>query len=126
MLPTAAGEQLLFCLRFALLGCGLGAGYDLIRAWTRVCRPGKGARGLADGLFVLVGLAGFLLLFVRGTDGRLRGYLALGLGLGWLVWQGSASPLWTRFLVWGLRRLIALGKALGRGILWLFAFPRGN
>ena len=109
MLPTGAGEQLLYCLRFALLGCALGAGYDLVRAWKRVCRPGKLARELADGLFVLAGLGSFAGLFVRGTDGRLRGYLALGLGLGWLLWQGSGSALWTRFLAWGLKELIALG-----------------
>lgn len=126
MLPTGAGEQLLYCLRFALLGCALGAGYDLVRAWKRVCRPGKLARELADGLFVLAGLGSFAGLFVRGTDGRLRGYLALGLGLGWLLWQGSGSALWTRFLAWGLKELIALGTALGRGMLWLFSFPRGN
>ena len=84
------------------------------------------ARELADGLFVLAGLGSFAGLFVRGTDGRLRGYLALGLGLGWLLWQGSGSALWTRFLAWGLKKLIALGTALGRGMLWLFSFPRGN
>lgn len=84
MLLTDVSQQLLFCLRFGLLGLALGVFYDVLRAVRTHFRLRRWGTGLLDVLFCLIGLLGFLLLMLRGTDGRLRLYLLLGLGAGFL------------------------------------------
>ena len=77
-------------------------------------------------LFCLLGLAGFLLAMLRGTDGRLRGYLPLGLAAGFWLYRQTVSALVLRLDLWLLKRL---GQALGAVkdfFLWTFSFPRGN
>ena len=126
MLPTGLGQQGLFCLRFALLGVGLGIFYDLLRAVRIRFRLKRRGTGLLDLLFCLVLLAGFLLLQLRGTDGRLRGYLLLGLGGGFFLWRKTLSHPFLRLML-ALLRLAGKGAAaVKRFLLWNFEFPRGN
>ena len=126
MLPTGLAQQGLFCLRFALLGLVLGVFYDLLRAIRIRFRLKRRGTGLLDLLFCLVLLVGFLLLQLRGTDGRLRGYLLVGLAGGILLYRRTLSRWVLRLLLWLLKKL---GQALGAAqnfVLWLFSFPRGN
>ena len=126
MQPTGLAEQLLYCLRFAALGAALGLVYDLLRAVRIHFRLRRLGTALLDVFFCLLGLAGFLLAMLRGTDGRLRGYLPLGLAAGfWLYRQTVSAPV-LRLELWLLKRL---GQALGAVkdfFLWTFSFPRGN
>ena len=126
MLPTELGLQMLFCLRFAGLGAALGAFYDLLRAIRTHFRLKRWGTGLLDVLFSILGTACFLLLLLRGTDGRLRFYLPLGLIVGFFLYRETVSP-------WVLRLCLQLLKATGRMlddlwafVLWAFSFPRGN
>ena len=118
--------QLLFCLRFAGLGAVLGVVYDLLRAVRTHFRLKRWGTGLLDVLFCLIGTAGFLLLMLQGTDGRLRFYLPLGLVLGFALYRKTMS----RAILWVLLYLLKLvGRGtgvLGETLLWLFSFPRGN
>ncbi len=126
MLPAAPHQQLAFCLTFGLLGMLLGMFYDLLRACRVYFRLRRVGTSLLDGLFCLVSLTAVLLTVLRYTDGRLRGYLGLGLACGFFLWRCSLSRGWYRLL---LRLLSLLGQALGRLCrltLWLFSFPRGN
>lgn len=126
MLPTGLSQQLLFCLRFAVLGMALGVFYDVLRAVRMHFRLRRWGTALLDLLFCLSGLVCFLLLMLRGTDGRLRGFLPLGLLLGFLLYRKTVSPWILRALLWMLR---LAGQAVGlvkETILWLFSFPRGN
>ncbi len=126
MLPTGLGQQMTICLTFALLGGALGVAYDLLRALRTRFRLKKWGTALLDGLFCLIALAGFLLTMLLYSDGRLRGYLALGLGLGFWLYRKTVS-VWVLRLCLLLLRL--LGQALHEGkvwLLWLFSFPRGN
>ena len=125
MLPTGLAQQGLFCLRFALLGLGLGIFYDLLRALRIRFRLKRWGTGLLDLLFCLVLLAGFLLLQLRGTDGRLRGYLLLGLGSGFFLWRKTLSHGFLRLMLVLLRWVGKAAAALWRFVLWNFEFPRG-
>ena len=115
-----------FCLSFALFGVALGLFYDLLRAFRVHFRLKRMGTGLLDGLFCLAALVGFLLMMLRHTDGRLRGYLALGLAVGFSLYRKTLSRWVLRLLLWLLK---GLGQALGAAknfVLWLFSFPRGN
>ena len=126
MLPTGLARQMAFCLSFALFGVALGLFYDLLRAFRVHFRLKRMGTGLLDGLFCLTALLGFLLMMLRHTDGRLRGYLALGLAAGFFLYRKTLSRWVLRLLLWLLK---GLGHALGAAAdfaLWLFSFPRGN
>ena len=117
---------MLFCLRFTGLGAVLGVFYDLRRAIRTHFRLKRWGTGLLDVLFSIVGTACFLLLMLRGTDGRLRFYLPLGLIIGFFLYRETVSP-------WVLRLCLQLLKAaewmlgeLWAFLLWTFHFPRGN
>ena len=125
MLSTGLAQQGLFCLRFALLGLGLGIFYDLLRAIRIRFRLKRRGTGLLDLLFCLVLLAGFLLLQLRGTDGRLRGYLLLGLGSGFFLWRKTLSHPFLRLALTVLRWGEKAAAALWRFFLRNFEFPRG-
>lgn len=126
MLRTDVAQQLLFCLRFGLLGVALGVLYDLLRAVRTHFRLRRWGTGLLDALFCLLGLVGFLLLMLRGTDGRLRLYLLLGLGAGFLLYRKAVSVWVLRLLLWILRLLGQAVAAARQALLWAFSFPRGN
>ncbi len=126
MLPTGLGEQMVFCLRFGLLGLALGAVYEMLRAIRTHFRIKKVGTALLDILFCLIGLLAFLLSMLLYTDGRLRGYLLLGLATGFWLWRKTVSRYVLRLLLWVFH---LLGQAVGEGkawVLWLFSFPRGN
>ena len=126
MLPTGLARQMTFCLSFALFGVALGLFYDLLRAFRVHLRLKRLGTGLMDGLFCLTALFSFLLMMLRHTDGRLRGYLLVGLAGGILLYRRPLSRWVLRLLLWLLKKL---GQALGAAqnfVLWLFSFPRGN
>ena len=126
MLPTDGGQQLLFCLRFGLLGLALGVFYDVLRAVRTHFRLKRWGTGLLDGLFCLVTLVCFLLLMLRGTDGRLRLYLPAGLAAGFLLYRGTVSVYFLRLSLRTLDLIEKTAKAAERALLWVFSFPRGN
>ena len=111
---------------FALFGVVLGLFYDLLRAFRVQYRLKRLGTGLLDGLFCLTALLGFLLMMLRHTDGRLRGYLVIGLSTGFLLYRRTLSRWVLHLILWLLKQV---GQALevAKGfVLWLFSFPRGN
>ena len=126
MLLTEVSQQLLFCLRFGLLGLLLGIVYDGLRAMRMYFRLGRLGVGLLDVLFCLTGLLGFLLLMLRGTDGRLRLYLPLGLAGGFALYRNTVSVYLLRMYLWALRICGRVSAAAKEALLWNFGFPRGN
>ncbi len=126
MLPTSLNQQMGMFLRAILLGAALAAGFDLLEGFRRACRLGRGGTALMDALFCLSGLGAFLLFFLRSTDGRLRGYLPLGLALGAFLEQKALSRLLRRSCTWLLQGLFRLLKRGRDGLFWLFSFPRGQ
>ena len=126
MLPAALQEQLLYCGRFALLGLALGVFYDVLRAIRIRHRIRKHGTAMLDVLFCLTGLVCFLLTMLRGTDGRLRGFLPLGLLAGFFGYRKLFSIWVLRAFLTILQLLHDLFALLWKTLLWLFSFPRGN
>ena len=126
MLRTDVSQQLLFCLRFGLLGLGLGVLYDVLRSVRMYFRLRRVGTGLLDGMFCMIGLAGFLLLMLRGTDGRLRLYLPLGMAAGFGLYRKTLSVWVLRLFLQVLRLVGQAVRAIRQALLWMFGFPRGN
>lgn len=126
MLPAQLNEQLLYCLRFALLGVGLGLFYDVLRALRVHYRLRRCGTAALDLLFCLGALPAFLLLMLKGTDGRLRGFLFLGLAGGFALYRTTLSCFILRGLLWGIKLAGQAVTLLQETVLWLFSFPRGN
>ena len=126
MLPAGLQEQLLYCGRFALLGVALGVFYDVLRAIRIRHRLRKRGTAVLDVLFCLTGLVCFLLTMLRGTDGRLRGFLPLGLLLGFFSYRKLISIWVLRLFLKLLQLLDRFADLLWQTLLWLFSFPRGN
>ena len=126
MLRTEVSQQLLFCLRFGLLGLGLGVLYDVLRSVRMYFHLRRVGTGLLDGIFCLTGLAGFLLLMLRGTDGRLRLYLPLGMAAGFGLYRKTLSVWVLRLLLQVLRLVGQAVEVIQKALLWMFGFPRGN
>lgn len=126
MLPTGLARQMAFCLSFALFGVALGVFYDLLRAFRVRFRLKRLGTGLLDGLFCLTALVGFLLMMLRHTDGRLRGYLVIGLAAGFGLYRKTLSRWVLRLYLWLLKLLGQALRAAKGLVLWLFSFPRGN
>lgn len=126
MLPTEFGLQMLFCLRFAGLGAVLGVFYDLLRAIRTHFRLKRWGTGLLDVLFSITGMVCFLLLLLRGTDGRLRFYLPLGLVTGFLLYRKTVSRGILHVFLWLLKLAGRIVDELWAFLLWAFSFPRGN
>ena len=126
MLPAGLQEQLLYCGRFALLGLALGVFYDALRAIRIRHQLRKRGTAVLDVLFCLIGLVCFLLTMLRGTDGRLRGFLPLGLLLGFFGYRKLISLWVLRLFLKLLQLLHDFADLLWQTLLWLFSFPRGN
>lgn len=126
MLPTGLEQQMGIFLRAILLGAALAAGFDLLEGLRRACHLKRWGTALLDALFCLSALGAFLLFFLRSTDGRLRGYLPLGLALGAFLEQKALSRLLRQCCTWLLQGLFRLLKRGRDGLFWLFSFPRGQ
>lgn len=126
MLPTELGLQMLFCLRFAGLGMMLGVLYDLLRAVRMRFRLKRWGTAVMDLLFCMLALLAFLLMMLQRTDGRLRGFLFLGLTLGFCLYRKAVSHSVLKGLLWSLRIMGQALDLLGETVVWLFSFPRGN
>lgn len=109
----------------ALLGAALGILYDI-----NVCLPGRKAgglrRGLLDGLFCFLCGVGVLWFLLQIAGGIFRGYVVLGMALGGLCHRLCLSRLLRPCLRVVFNALSSCRKAAGKGILWMFSFPRGN
>ena len=116
--------QLMICIRASLLGIGWMIGYDLLRAIRRNKKRQKSP--LQDLLFCCAAMVSFWLFILLKTDGRLRGYLLLGLAGGMLFWRKTVSPLETRLFSRAFRLLHRAGMKSGKAAIRLFQFPRGN
>lgn len=104
----------------------MAAVFDLMEGVRNALHLKRWGTALLDLLFCMGALGAFLLFFLRCTDGRLRGYLFLGMLFGAVLEQKSLSR-WLRRIMQTLCRgvlwLLRQGKAL---VFWMFSFPRGQ
>lgn len=92
--------------RACLLGAAMMAGYDVLRIFRRLFSHGTAWVSVEDVIYWAVfGLAVFLLMY-RETDGRIRGYLFVGILSGSLLYYALLG----RWLVKRLGKRIRNGK----------------
>lgn len=111
MMSQVIRQETVVFLLSVLHGAGLTLGYDLLRALRRAFRHGLIAVSVEDFLFwLLAGFLTFCLAFFR-TDGVIRGYVAVGIALGAILYHYTVSSLVVRSvstLLAGIRRLLCL------------------
>lgn len=123
---TSPEEQTALFFKAIFLGAAMAAVFDLMEGFRKALRLKKWGTAGLDLLFCMGALGAFLLFFLRCTDGRLRGYLFLGMFLGAVLEKKSLSKVLQRMmqqLCRGALWLLRQGKAL---LLWMFSFPRGQ
>jgi len=125
-METPLSVQTAVFARACLFGGALGLFWDVLRGARRAFRLKKRGTAVLDGLFCLSAAAALLLFLLIGTDGALRSYLVLGIGLGFLLWRLTLSRGAARLsaALWGAA---ARGcRAAAAAAVWLFSFPRGT
>lgn len=106
-------ETVIFALA-VLHGAGLTVLYDVLRALRRAFVHGLAAVSAEDFLYWLTaGFLTFAFAFLR-TDGVIRGYVAVGMALGAILYHFTLSSLFVGGLAWILRMIKKLSAALGR------------
>lgn len=120
----AQSVRLLALLQSVLLGAGIAAFYDVLRAVRYRARAGRVLTGCCDALFWLVLLAALFEFSVAVVPGQSRAYVLIGIGLGALVWFSLLSACMLLVLQ-RLFDLLALPPALlAKAGCWLWKQPQ--
>lgn len=115
MMSGVIRQETMVFLLSVLHGVTLAFGYDLLRAARRAFPHGLVAVSAEDFLFWLVaGFLTFVLTFLK-TDGVIRGYVVVGIGLGVVLYHDTVSAL----VVKGISGLLTLLKRIW-GLVWSF------
>ena len=97
----------------------LGLGYTLLQCLRAAIGRGRVLTAVFDGLFWLWFASSFFLFCVTVAKGEMRGYLFIGLGLGFLLYRLTLCPAGTAaagLLFGSVRRVLtALAGVLRRG-----------
>ena len=117
MMSEVIQQETIVFLLSVLHGAGLTFCYDLLRALRRAVPHRLAAVSAEDFLFWLAaGFLTFCLAFLH-TDGVIRGYVAVGIALGVILYHFSASNLVVRFFSWSFLQIRHLICVILR-ILW--------
>lgn len=119
-------DQLRVFAATLLLGGVMGILYDVTACLLRHRQQGSLRRAGGEALFSLLAAVLLLWFLLQVAGGVFRGYIPLGLALGFAAHRLCLSRPLRRCLSWILDGLAAGRRAVGRGVLWMFSFPRGN
>lgn len=106
-----------------LAGTSLGIFFDLFRVLRGLLRPGFLSTPLLDLLFWALITPMLVLYLLLANWGELRGYVFIGLVLGFLFYRLLLSSLVVTVLLWSTRLLGGLLNVIFCFILWLVAAP---
>ena len=119
MMSEVIRQETAVFLLSVLHGAALTLAYDLLRALRRAFAHGAVAVSVEDFLFwIVAGFLTFCLAFYR-TDGVIRGYVAVGIAIGVILYHFSISGLVVRFF----SRLFVSIKHVFGTILRFLALP---
>ena len=90
-LESQTNVFLLSCLG----GFAVGLGYDVLQCLRAAIGRGRVLTAVFDGLFWLWFASSFFLFCVTVAKGEMRGYLFIGLGLGFLLYPPDPLPAGT-------------------------------
>ena len=100
-------QQTAVLLWSLLFGAGLGAAYDLLRAWRVFVPCGTVVLFFQDLIwFFFAGIASFVFIF-EVNDGTVRLFILLAFFTGGLVWRTTAGQLFLRLCTYLKRRFFS-------------------
>lgn len=106
-----------------LAGISLGILFDLFRVVRGLLRPGVFGTPLLDLLFWALLTPILILYLLLANWGELRGYVIIGLGLGFFFYKLLFSELVVSFLLWVVDVVSSILNGLITFILWIGSFP---
>lgn len=104
------GQQMILVLQSLLLGVGIGAVYDVLRAVRLHCRCGRGGTALLDALFWAIVLAALFEFGLLAAVGQPRSFAAMALIGGMSLYFAALSGEMLTLLLRGLRAVSALRR----------------
>lgn len=117
------GAQLYAFGIILLAGVNLGLFFDLFRVIRGLLRPGLLATPLLDLLFWALVTPILVLYLILANWGELRGYVVIGLALGFFFYRLILSSLVISFLLWLVDLIRRLLNLLVTGAVWLGSLP---
>lgn len=106
-----------------LAGVTLGLFFDLFRVIRGLLRPGCLSTPLLDLLFWALATPILVLYLILANWGALRGYVFIGLVLGFFFYRLLLSSMIISFLLWLVQVLGGLVNLLVSFVVWLGSFP---
>lgn len=92
--------QLLSFARALILGIIICLIYDILRACRKIYNYSTVSIFLQDIIFSVIMAFSVFLFLLSVTNGEMRGFVLIGLALGFIFSRLSVSRLWFRFLKW--------------------------
>lgn len=106
-----------------LAGVNLGLFFDLFRVIRGILRPGWLATPLLDLLFWALVTPVIILYLILANWGQLRGYVVVGLILGFSFYRLFLSSLVISILLWLVEVVRRLLNLVVTGIVWVGSLP---
>ena len=106
-----------------LAGISLGLLFDLFRVIRGLLRPGCFSTPLLDILFWALATPILILYLILANWGALRGYVFIGLALGFFFYRLLLSSMVISLLIWLVQVLGQLVSMLISFLVWLGSFP---
>lgn len=106
-----------------LAGVSLGVFFDLFRIIRGVLRPGVISTSLLDLLFWALVTPILVLYILLASWGDLRGYVFIGLALGFFFYKLMLSSIVVGFVIWLVNLISALISSIVHMLLRLLSAP---
>ncbi len=119
----ALGTQLYSFGIVLLAGISLGFLFDVFRVLRGLLRPGLISTPLLDLLFWALFTPILLLYLLLANWGELRGYVVIGLTLGFFFYRLILSGTVIQILLWLVRLIAGVLNLIITFFLWLIATP---
>jgi spore cortex biosynthesis protein YabQ len=117
MMSQVIREETIVFLMAVGHGAALSLAYDLLRALRRIVPHGTAAVSVEDFLFwIAAGFLTFCFLFLK-TDGEIRGYVAVGTGLGISLYLLCFSHFVLQFLTFLFSKVKCLRRRCVRAVV---------
>lgn len=119
----ALGTQLYSFGIVLLAGVSLGFLFDVFRVFRGLLRPGLISTPLLDLLFWALFTPVLLLYLLLANWGELRGYVIIGLGLGFFFYRLILSNTVINVILWVVRVVSGILNLIITFLLWLISVP---
>ena len=121
-MANSVSAQTLEFLCSALLGCGLGVLFDVVRVFRAYMPKSRILTAMADIVFWLIAVAALLAFILTVSGGRMRWYVLFGVFCGCFVYMSALSEIIYKVMKASVRILRKLLFAITLPVYWLLRF----